>query len=435
MNIKDIYQLFLQHPIICTDTRTIAKDSIFFALKGENFNGNKFAQQALQAGCAYAIIDEAPYAHDNRLIKVNGVLQTLQDLAQHHRRQFNIPVIAITGSNGKTTSKELTNAVLCQKYNVLATKGNLNNHIGVPLTLLQLNTQHQVAIIEMGANHQGEINILCHIAEPTYGMITNIGKAHLEGFGGIEGVIKGKSEMYHFLGKNNATIFVNADNDLLLSLSENYNRICYGTNKNVDFAGEMIATEPYLSFCCSHASSFFNSTKKEIIHSHLIGKYNFENLLAAACIGNHLELSINEIKMGIENYIPSNNRSQLLVKGSNELILDAYNANPSSMKAAIENFALLKKPNKLLILGDMLELGDESAKEHQYIVDLIKEKNISCVYLVGKYFGNINNHLSAMQFESAEEISKHLRLHPINNSTILIKGSRGTRLEKILEVL
>jgi UDP-N-acetylmuramoyl-tripeptide--D-alanyl-D-alanine ligase len=432
---QQLYSLFLQHPVICTDTRNILPNSIFFALKGANFNANEFAEQALNAGCSLVVIDEEKYKKDERYFLVDDVLTVLQGLANHHRKQLNIPVIGITGTNGKTTSKELVNAVLSQQFNVLATKGNLNNHIGVPLTLLSITKQHEVAIIEMGANHQGEIAELCSIAQPNYGMITNIGKAHLEGFGGYEGVIKTKNELYQYIKKTGGKLFVNADNPLLDQLSSGINRITFGTSENVDFTGKFIESNPFVKLQYKAKTEGGSVDKKPIVQTHLVGNYNFENILAAACIGNYFKLTDDKIKAGIESYVPSNNRSQVIQTKHNVLLLDAYNANPSSMNAAIENFAQMDKPNKMVILGDMLELGVDSKKEHDAIVSLLKQKNLSNAILVGPFFKEAGKLMNALTFNNSDECIDYLKQNLIQNSTILIKGSRGIKLEKVAEVL
>jgi UDP-N-acetylmuramoyl-tripeptide--D-alanyl-D-alanine ligase len=429
---QQLYSLFLQHPVVCTDTRNIIPNSIFFALKGGNFNANEFAEQAIHSGCSVAVIDEEKYKKDDRYFLVDDVLKTLQKLANHHRKQLNTPIIAITGSNGKTTSKELVNAVLSQQLSVLATKGNLNNHIGVPLTLLGITKKHAVAIIEMGANHQGEIAELCVIAEPNFGMITNIGKAHLEGFGGYEGVIKAKSEMYTHIKKTGGKLFVNADNPLLNQLSSDIDRITFGTSEHVDFKGEFIESNPFVKLKWKAKTDSVSMDEHPIIQTHLIGDYNFENILAAACIGNFFGLSESQIKKGIEGYVPSNNRSQVIQTEHNLLLLDAYNANPSSMKAAIENFSQMNQPNKMVILGDMLELGADSEKEHDAIATLLKKNNIQRVLLVGPLFKVAAKQLSsALTFINSDELVDYLKQNSIQNSTILIKGSRGMKLEKV----
>lgn len=433
--IETLYKHFLKHPLVCTDTRDIKPGSIFFALKGDNFNANQFAEQALNAGCSFAVIDEEKYKKDERFILVNDVLSTLQDLANYHRKQLSIPVIGITGSNGKTTSKELVYAVLSQKYKVLATKGNLNNHIGVPLTLLNITSEHEMAIIEMGANHQGEIAMLSAIAEPDYGMITNIGKAHLEGFGGYEGVIKAKNELYLFIKQKGGKLFVNRDNKLLTELSEGIDKITFGTSKDVDFIGQLVDCNPFIKLKCKAKKDMQSFDEKPIISTQLIGNYNFENILAAACIGHYFNISEAQIKTGLENYVSSNNRSQVMQTKNNLLLLDAYNANPSSMNAAIENFAQMNQTNKMVILGDMLELGDDSAKEHDAIVNLLQKKNISNALLVGPFFTESGKNIQAKTFLNADEVVNYLKENPVKDTTILVKGSRGIKLEKVVEVL
>ncbi len=443
--VQDLYNHFLKHPFVCTDTRDIKQGSIFFALKGDNFNANKFAEQALDLGCSLVVIDEIyplsngaggiNNAKDERYFLVDDVLSTLQALANYHRKQISIPVISITGSNGKTTSKELLNAVLSQKYNVLATKGNFNNHIGVPLTLLNITEQHEIAIVEMGANHVGEIAMLCAIAEPDFGMITNIGKAHLEGFGGYEGVVKAKSELYHFIKQKDGKLFVNADNKLLDQLSEEIDKITFGASERADFTGKFVESNPFVKLKCKAKNDIQSIDEKPVITTQLIGNYNFENILAAACIGHYFGVSEEQIKNGLENYIPSNNRSQVMQTKSNLLLLDAYNANPSSMNAAIENFAQMDQTNKMVILGDMLELGDDSAIEHDAIVNLLSNKNITNLILVGPFFKESGKAINAKTFSNSDEVVDYLKLHPVKNATILIKGSRGIKLEKVVDVL
>jgi UDP-N-acetylmuramoyl-tripeptide--D-alanyl-D-alanine ligase len=432
---EQLYEIFKKYPIACTDTRDIKPHSLFFALKGDKFNANEFAEKALEQGGEYAVIDEEKYKKNNRYLLVKDVLTALQQLANYHRKQLTIPVIALTGSNGKTTTKELINMVLGQKYFTLATKGNLNNHIGVPLTLLNITNKHEIAIVEMGANHQQEIEQLCAIAEPNYGMITNIGKAHLEGFGGYEGVIKAKCEMYDFIQKSNGKLFVNADNILLKEKSQHIDRVLYGTSEGVNFKGKYLGSNPFVKLKIQPDSKSENIEEQPTINTQLIGGYNFENILAAACIGNFFGISEQLIQKGLEAYVPSNNRSQIVQTETNFLLLDAYNANPSSMKAAIENFAAMDKPNKVVILGDMLELGSESEKEHANIVELLKEKNISSVMLVGPHFKKAAASTQATLFNTSDEALEYLRQHPIKNSNFLIKGSRGIKLEKLAEAL
>lgn len=430
-----LYKIFEEHSVVCTDTRNIKKGSIFFALKGSSFNGNEFALKALEGGSSYAVIDEDEYKKDDRFLVVPDVLEVLQSLANYHRRMLNIPVIGITGSNGKTTTKELIASVLSKKYNILATKGNLNNHIGVPLTLLSLTKQHEMAIIEMGANHVGEIADLSAIAEPNYGIITNIGRAHLEGFGGVEGIIKGKTELYSFIRKNNGILFVNACNDVLMKHASEIKSILYGDLDEVDTSGQLVAADPYLHVRWKNKSEAIPLIRKEVVSTKLIGKYNFENIIAAACIGNHFGVEDKLIKEAIENYSPDNSRSQVITKGTNQIILDAYNANPTSMRAAIENFAGINWKNKVLILGDMLELGSESAVEHQNIVSLIEEKGLKNVILIGRLFAASKAAAETQKFESTEKALHWLSKNPIKNSSILIKGSRGLKLEQILEAI
>lgn len=432
---QELYNHYLKHPLICTDTREIKKGAIFFALKGDTFNANQFAEKALNDGCALAVIDEPSYKKDDRYIVVTDVLTALQQLANHHRHQLNIPVIAITGSNGKTTSKELVNAVLSEKYKVLATKGNLNNHIGVPLTLLNIQEEHEIAIIEMGANHQGEIAMLCNIAEPTFGMITNIGKAHLEGFGGPEGVIKAKNELYTYIREHQGKLFVNADNELLVKLSENSNRITFGTRVSADYTGVLTESNPFVKLKCKARDDAQMLDSKQTIETSLIGKYNFENILAAACIGNYFKVGELQIKTGLEKYVPSNNRSQVMQTKTNLLLMDAYNANPSSMNAAIENFAQMDRKDKMVILGDMLELGEDSEKEHRQIIELLKQKNILHAILVGPHFMKAAKPPFTQLFQTSDEALQYLKKFPVSNATVLVKGSRGIKLEKLVEAL
>lgn len=425
--IEEIYKLFEQHPSISTDTRNIKPGSLFFALKGTNFNANEFAWQAIESGCSYAIIDEEKY-YTHKCILVTNVLSTLQKLATLHRRQFTIPVIGITGTNGKTTTKELTSAVLSKKYNTLFTQGNLNNHIGVPLTLLNITNQHDIAVIEMGANHVGEIALLCQIAEPGFGIITNIGKAHLEGFGGYEGVKKAKSELYKYIKSNGGKLFVNADDALLMELSAGIERYMYGTSAQATMKG-VIDTKSFL------AKGLIQIGNEQIeVSSNLAGSYNFYNILAASAVGLNFGVSAQQIKTAIEGYTPSNNRSQIIKKNSNTIWMDAYNANPSSMKIAIENFSNLHIPGKILILGDMFELGEDSHKEHQAIADLIaKHTDWGGIYLIGPEFSKTTS--SASLFATTEDFIQWLLQHPVEQATILLKGSRGMRMESILEKL
>ncbi|SEP54687.1 UDP-N-acetylmuramoyl-tripeptide--D-alanyl-D-alanine ligase [Flavobacterium urocaniciphilum] len=427
MEIKEIYNYYLQSSGIATDNRKINPDNIFVALKGDNFNGNKFALSALENGAKYAIIDEAEYKLDNRFILVENSLLALQRLANYHRKQLNITIVGLTGSNGKTTTKELINAVLSQKYNTKATLGNLNNHIGVPLTLLSFDNTTEMGIVEMGANHQKEIEMLCEICEPDFGYITNFGKAHLEGFGGTEGVIKGKSELYNFLASNNKTAIVNIDDTIQNEKTQNLNRITFGLNNNDCFVNiKNIETNPMVKI------EFENIT----IQSHLIGLYNANNINAAITIGKHFGVSNEQIKFGLENYIPNNNRSQLLEKNSNKIILDAYNANPSSMNAALTNFFQLEEQNKVAILGDMFELGNESSDEHRKLIEFCFNHEEITFYFVGHDFNNHKNSNSNMHFyESFETFKTAFSEIKKENNFILIKGSRGMSLERTLELI
>ena len=418
MEIKEIYSLFLEHSTICTDSREITKGAIFISLKGENFNGNKYALKAIQDGCNYAIVDEKEYDVHQNTILVNNALKTLQDLATYHRNQLNIPLIGITGSNGKTTSKELINAVLKSELRCYATKGNLNNHIGVCLSVLEINKKHKIAIIEMGANHRKEIEFLCNIAKPTYGVITNIGSAHLEGFGSLQGVIDTKRELYEFISHNKGHLFVMAEDELLLSISNGIKQTTYG--KSGDIFGLITDITPLLSIKYSN----------EIINSNLIGDFQFSNILLAICIGNYFNVSSQNIKRSIENYIPANNRSQLVKTKKNTIILDAYNANPSSMKAMLNSFANQKYKNKLCILGDMLELGGESNKEHIGIIKLTNQLGLDCMFV-----GEIFHSLTKNSFKNKRELVKYIQENNIHKKIILLKGSRGISLEQLIESL
>ncbi|MGZ4036542.1 MAG: UDP-N-acetylmuramoyl-tripeptide--D-alanyl-D-alanine ligase, partial [Bacteroidia bacterium] len=414
--------------------RKLSKGAIFFALKGGNFNANEFAAKALEGGCAYAVVDEPQYATSISVFLVSDVLKALQDLAAHHRRQLNIPVLAITGSNGKTTNKELIHAVLSKKFNTLATVGNLNNHIGVPLTLLSVTAAHQMAVVEMGANHQGEIDALCHIADPDFGLITNIGKAHLEGFGGIEGVKKGKSEMYRFLQKKNGKIFVNGDDEVLLELAQQNDKITYGATKLFDVIGRSFNDTEMVSFKWTTRYGEKDWNKLPLLRTHIIGHYNFINLLCAACIGNYFNVDAADINTALASYVPAMNRSQLEKTQRNTLILDAYNANPSSMKAAIENFATLPANDKLLILGDMFELGDYAKEEHEKIVALLREHHLKNVMLIGPEFSKAGSG-TFTSFLNTNECLASLKQQQVSGKTILIKGSRGMKLEVLKEEL
>ncbi len=429
ITIEALHHYFTQSTGVCTDTRNIAADSLFVALKGDNFDGNQFVEQAIKSGAKYAITDNANFANNQQIFYVKDTLIALQDLANYHRKQFAIPVIAITGSNGKTTTKELFNAVLSKKYNTLATKGNLNNHIGVPLTLLKINNSHELAIIEMGANHQGEIELLSRIAAPTIGLITNIGKAHLEGFGGIEGVIKGKTELYHFLEKQNGLIVYNADNAVLKEKVNNSNTLCYAFNNEANCIGKIESDQPFLALNYTYENEMQTS-----VSSNLIGLYNAENILSAICVAKYLGVDDQAIIEGIAAYAPDNSRSQIIKKETNTIILDAYNANPSSMKAALDNFSKIDAKNKLVILGDMFELGETSAEEHQHIAQAaIQNKANQCIF-VGPQFSQSEAAQAQKSFLSVLDCMQYLKTLSLNNLTILIKGSRGMKMEQILSV-
>jgi UDP-N-acetylmuramoyl-tripeptide--D-alanyl-D-alanine ligase len=429
ITIESLHHYFKQSSGVCTDTRNIATGSLFVALKGENFDGNQFVEHAIKSGAKYAVTSNANFANNEQIFYVKDTLIALQRLANYHRKQFTIPVIAITGSNGKTTTKELFNAVLSKKYNTLATKGNLNNHIGVPLTLLKLNNSHELAIIEMGANHQGEIELLSHIAAPTIGLITNIGKAHLEGFGGIEGVIKGKTELYHFLEKQNGLIVYNADNTILKEKINYGNAICYAFNNEANCKGNIENDQPFLTLNYTYENEMQIS-----VSSNLIGLYNAENILGAICVAKYLGVDDQAIVEGIAAYAPDNSRSQIIKKETNTIILDAYNANPSSMKAALDNFDKIDAKNKLVILGDMFELGETSAEEHQNIATTaIQNKTNQCIF-VGPQFSQSEAARTQKSFLGVLDCMQYLKTLPLNDLTILIKGSRGMKMEQILSV-
>jgi UDP-N-acetylmuramoyl-tripeptide--D-alanyl-D-alanine ligase len=425
--IEELYSIYRKYPVIVTDSRKISKDCLFFALKGESFDGNTFARDAILKGAAYAIIDHPAFA-GHQTILVEDVLHTLQDLARYHRATLKIPVIGITGSNGKTTSKELIYAVLSSHFTAHATQGNLNNHIGVPITLLSVAEDTEIAIIEMGANHPGEIAELCTIADPTFGLITNIGKAHLEGFGGFEGVIRTKNELYQHLQKSGGTAFVNADNELLWRLSAELKRISYGTSPSAEAVGISFNADPFLDV------SWMKGSQDIEIHTQLTGDYNFENVMAAICIGQHFDVPDQKIKAALEAYTPSNSRSQTLSTERNKIILDAYNANPTSMVAALKNFSKMQAPRKMAILGDMLELGEESLSEHEAIVQLLSGLNFENVILVGPEFMKCAGDLFKT-FPDSVAAQQWLKEKIFNDFTILVKGSRGLHMEHVLDAL
>lgn len=425
LSIKELYKIFLAYPFISIDTRKIQNESIFFALKGENFNGNLFAKEALDKGAAYAVVDEFVDSNDERIIQVKNVLETLQQLAKHHRQQFAIPFIAITGSNGKTTTKELVSTVLATHYITYTTQGNLNNHIGVPLTLLSIKNDAQIAVIEMGANHQKEIESYCSYTLPTHGIITNCGKAHLEGFGGEEGIKKGKGELFDFIRENNGTVFIYDEYDYLKEMSKGINQVVvYGINNGI-VKGSVVKSEPFISV------SVVTNNVETIINTQLVGVYNLPNILCAVAVGIYFKISLEKIKTALESYTPSNSRSQLIQKESNHFILDAYNANPSSMKVAIENFANMKAKNKVVILGAMMELGEDSIKEHQQVVNLLEQYQWNNVILTGGDFTKTKHYYTYMN--NAEEAGLWLKNNCFQDTYFLIKGSRSFQMEKVLQ--
>lgn len=424
MELSAIYRYLKKSKGICTDTRKIEKGSIYVALKGENFNGNDFVQQAFDSGASFAIIDEAQANINENCLLVEDTLKCLQELAQYHRSRFSLPVIGLTGSNGKTTTKELIVKVLKRKFNVHFTIGNLNNHIGVPLTLLELDKNSDISIVEMGANHQGEIELLSELCDPDYGLITNVGKAHLEGFGGVAGVIKGKTELYQHIAKQGRLLFVNEQDPVLLDKSESIPRILYGPQKN---NLELIDETPLLKI----------KWKNHIINTQLTGKYNFQNIQAAIAIGGYFRVSDEDIVAAIEQYSPDNSRSQLLQAGTNQIILDSYNANPSSVKAALDNLMTYKSSHKkkVAILGDMLELGDESDALHAEVVRQLAECGFDKVILVGKDFSFAEKSEQFKVFKDSAEAADFIRANPIQDSVVLIKGSRGIRMERVLTAI
>ena len=446
MEIKELYQLYQQHPCITTDSRDCPEGSIFLALKGESFDGNKFAASALEKGCAYAIIDDLSVkpANDDRFILVDDCLQTFKDLAREHRRQFDIPVIGITGTNGKTTTKELVAAVLSQKYNVLYTQGNFNNDVGVPKTLFRLTKDHEIAVIEMGASHPGDIKTLAETAEPTCGLITNVGKAHLQGFGSFEGVIKTKCELYDFLRtRENGLIFINADNDYLVDQIGDEEEIWlspYSTdpeNQYTCISGEIIACDPFLKFRWREPLMTLEeegrSTKWHKVQTQLIGSYNIDNLLAAIAVGINFGVDRKKICAALENYTPSNNRSQMTVTEKNHLVVDAYNANPTSMQAALDNFRRMEVPHKMAILGQMGELGTESDAEHRQLVADLEASGFEEVWLVGDNFADIP--CDFRKFHDVEEVKAAIRELQPEGRYILIKGSNSNKLFQLPELL
>ena len=419
MKISDLYKIFNRHPNVTTDTRNIKENSIFFGLKGDNFNGNKFARKAIKEGCHYAIIDQAEFQLNEKYILVDDVLKCLQNLATYHRDKITIPVIGITGTNGKTTSKELIYSCLATELNTLATDGNYNNHIGVPLTLLRVNKEHDIAIIEMGANHENEIKYLCEIAKPNYGIITNIGKAHLEGFKNIEGVKKTKKELYDYIKINNGKIFINNEDTILKEISKDIEIISYGLNGEIN--GSIKESSIFVNV-------EFNS---QIIETQLIGTYQFYNIMLSIAVATHFGIKLKNISKALSSYKPSNNRSQLIKTKSNTIILDAYNANPSSMYEMINSFSKIQKKNKICILGDMAELGEYSKKEHLNLIHSLENLKINCLF-VGNEFSKLNR---TSCFVDVENLINYLKKNQIKDSTILVKGSRSIKLEKVIKVL
>ena len=441
MNIESLYKIFQSHPIVTTDSRDCPKGSIFFALKGDSFDGNAYAEKAIEAGCSYAVVDEKEYCKNEHFILVDDVLTTLQQLANYHRRALGTPIIGVTGTNGKTTTKELIAAVLSQQYNVLYTQGNFNNHIGVPKTLLRLTKQHDIAVIEMGANHPGEIKTLVEIVEPDHGIITNVGKAHLEGFGSFEGVVRTKGELYDFLRKKSCAtadeekkpkVFIHGENEHLMGIAQGLHLIIYGMEDKPEYSvvGKMGECNPFLNFCWKK-----NDGQNLINHvnSHLIGSYNIYNMLAAATIGLSFGITEEKISQALANYIPSNNRSQLTVTQHNKLIVDAYNANPTSMNAALQNFCNMKVAPKMAIIGEMRELGESSVEEHQRVVDYLKDSDIQEIWLVGEEFSKTTTEFRI--FKNVEEVKQEITKAIPKNLYILIKGSNATRLFQLPELL
>lgn len=428
MSISELYELYLHNPKVTTDSRNCPLGSIFFALKGENFDGNQYASKALQSGCSYAVIDNPEYFIGERTILVENVLKALQQIAHKHRKALGTPVIGITGTNGKTTTKELLAAVLSTKYNLLYTEGNLNNQIGVPLTLLRLNHQHEMAVIEMGASHPGDIKELVEIASPNFGLITNVGQAHLEGFGSFEGVIKTKGELYDYIRQTKGKIFIKKENEYLQSIARGIEQITYGADENSFASGSIVSSSPFLVF------NWKQQGKIHTVETHLIGGYNVDNVLAAVAIGRYFKIPAERISRAIAAYEPTNNRSQFKETENNKLIIDAYNANPSSMKVAIDNFAAMDVTTpKAVILGDMRELGPTSEFLHAEIVTQIEAAGFDKVYLCGDHFSTTGTNFR--HFKSIDELIAELTSNPLKGYHILIKGSRGMTLEKTLPLL
>jgi UDP-N-acetylmuramoyl-tripeptide--D-alanyl-D-alanine ligase len=431
ITIKELHKLFLRHPHVFTDSRKAEEGGVFFALRGEHFDGNRFVADALNNGADVAVTDDRAFELRDECVVVDDVLKTLQELANCHRNYLSVPVVAITGTNGKTTSKELIREVLAEKYKVISTSGNLNNHIGVPLTLLSIRKEHEIAIVEMGANHLGEIAELCSIAEPDYGLITNVGKAHLEGFGSFEGVKKTKGELYEYIALNGKGIFINADNEYLKEMSvQNQVKYTYGSTASVaELKGELVGEQLFVVVKALFPKGWL------YLKSKLIGAYNFENIMAAARIGMYFDVDPVKIQSAIASYRPDNNRSQFLKKSGADILVDCYNANPTSMQASIKNFIDIKHGNKVVVLGDMLELGEVAADEHQKIVDLLNKSGIKTVFLVGSQFENTTAPGYFKKFSTVEALIDELKLRNWKNTFLFIKGSRGIKLEKIIEYL
>ena len=428
MKLETVYSYFLESTGICTDTRKIEKGCLFVALRGDNFNGNKFTQQALDKGAFKVIIDDiSQHKNTGETILCKNSLTLLQKLATYHRQELNVPMIALTGSNGKTTTKEIINAVLSKKFKTTATLGNLNNHIGVPLTLLSMTKETQIGIVEMGANHKKEIEALCEIAQPNFGYITNFGKAHIEGFGSIEGVIEGKSELYKYISKEKGTLFFNADDPVQNKLLGNYpSKVGFSQTKKNFYTLKQIDANPYVTLQAAQTN----------ITSNLIGAYNFTNISAGVLIGDFFDIPLNDIKQAIEEYLPTNNRSQLITKGSTQIILDAYNANPTSMMAALQHFNTIKTASKMVFLGDMFELGETAQEEHQDIVDYLSNTNIDEVYLIGSYFSKTKLQVkNCHQYKTFEALKSAFKNTIPKDTTVLIKASRGMALERIVTLL
>lgn len=427
MSIIDLYDLFIHNPQITTDSRNCPKGSIFFALKGDKFDGNQYAGKALASGCVYAVIDNPDYYIGERTILVDNVLKTLQQLAHHHRKVLGLPIIGITGTNGKTTTKELLAAVLSTKFNLLYTEGNFNNHIGVPLTLLRLTHDHEMAVIEMGASHPGDIKELVDIVHPNYGIITNVGRAHLEGFGSFEGVIRTKGELYDYIRRSKGKLFIKKENEYLQSIAKGIEQITYGNGDDAFASGQVVSCDPFLVF------NWKQQGKLHTVETHMIGSYNLDNVLAAVAVGRFFKIPAERISRAIAAYEPTNNRSQFKKTDNNELIIDAYNANPSSMKVALDNFITMPVQPKAIILGDMRELGPTSDELHAEVVEQIKKGQFDKVFLCGEHFSKVGKEFSP--FATTEAITEELRRQPLKGYHILIKGSHSMGLEKLADIL